>query len=214
MGDLLFKAYPVQNYRLTPPDWAFQTRFEIVAQIPEGATREQMPLMIRGMLEGRFKLAAHFVKKDMQVYELTVGKDGPKFKEWVDLTPWADGEKRPSEPKAADFRPPGDSPANWFFAGGRRAFRGKQSMEQLATFLRNGLDRPVIDATGLKGDYDIMLDFVADQPPLLGREPDPPAVGPPLMKAVESQLGLRLESKKSAIDELIVDHIERTPTDN
>ena len=214
MGDLLFKAYPIMSFQLTPPDWAFQTLFEIAAKLPEGATREQMPPMIRGMLENRFKLAAHFVKKDLQVYEMTVGKDGPKFKEWADLTPWGEDRKRPPQPKAADFRPADDAPADWYFAGGRRAFRGKQSMNALAGRLSNWLNQPVIDATGLKGDFDIMLDFVADQPPIPGREPDPPAVGPTLMKAVESQLGLKLESKKTAIDVLMIDRLEKTPTDN
>ncbi len=88
MGDLLINGRTrFRTFCFTPPDWAFQTQFEIAAKIPEGASKEQMPLMIRRMLEDRFKLAAHFVKKDMQVYEMTVGKDGPKFKEWVDLTP-------------------------------------------------------------------------------------------------------------------------------
>ena len=85
MGDLLFKAYPIEGYQFTPPQWALQAQFEIDAKIPQGATKEQMPLMIRGMLQERFKLAAHFVKKDAQVYEMTVGKGGPRFKEWVDL---------------------------------------------------------------------------------------------------------------------------------
>ena len=87
-------------------------------------------------------------------------------------------------------------------------------MQQLAAYLSNGLDHPVLDATGLKNDYDVMLDFVADQPPLPGREPEPPAVGPTLRNAVESQLGLLLELKKTAIDALVIDHLERTPAGN
>ncbi len=58
------------------------SRFEITANISAGATQEQLRLMEQNLLAERFKLAVHFVKKEMQTYEMTVGKDAPKFKEW------------------------------------------------------------------------------------------------------------------------------------
>ena len=91
-------------------------------------------------------------------------------------------------------------------------------MGDLAHYLSLSLERPVIDVTGLAGDYDIMLDYVKEPvpppcPPLC-TDPPPLAAGPTLLKAVESQLGLKLESKKGRIDVLVIDHIEKVPTAN
>ncbi len=92
-------------------------------------------------------------------------------------------------------------------------------MEALAGCLSVRLSRPVIDATGLTGEYDIMLDFVQEPsarpafvPPDDAPAPDPPvlAAGPTLLNAVQSQLGLKLESKKAMIDVMIVDRGKST----
>ncbi|MGO9255964.1 MAG: TIGR03435 family protein [Bryobacteraceae bacterium] len=57
------------------------TRFDITAKIPPGTTKEQFRLMQQNLLAERFKLTVHHEKKESQVYELTVGKNGPKLKE-------------------------------------------------------------------------------------------------------------------------------------
>jgi uncharacterized protein (TIGR03435 family) len=94
-------------------------------------------------------------------------------------------------------------------------------MSALADYLSHNLERPVIDATGLAGNYDIMLDFVMEPvqrgpcpPRCRPADPPPLAAAPTLLKAVESQLGLKLESKKGMIDILVIDHLEKTPTAN
>jgi uncharacterized protein (TIGR03435 family) len=220
------RAYQLKSYQFTPPDWMRDSWFEIDAKIPAGATQDLTYLMEQNLLAERFKLAAHFDKKEMQIYEMTVGKDGQKFKEWVDLPPLAPGATAYDRPpsakgpiKAADLQPTPNSTADWQTVNGSHSRRGKQSMGDLAHYLSVELERPVIDATGLAGKYDIMLDFVMEP---VQRGPCPPlclpaaplAAGPTLFKAVESQLGLKLESKKGMIDVLVIDHIERAPTAN
>jgi uncharacterized protein (TIGR03435 family) len=224
LATLVRQAYQLKSYQFTPPDWMQTTWFEIDAKIPTGATQEQMYLMEQNLLAERFKLAAHFDKKEMQVYEMTVGKDGRKFKEWVDLPPLAPGAPSTKSPvKAADLRPEPNHTIEWQTVNGSHSRRGEISMGALAQYLSANLERPVIDATGLAGDYDIMLDYVMEPargpagvcPPLcLPADPPPLAAGPTLFKAVESQLGLKLESKKGMIDILVIDHIEKVPTAN
>ena len=226
LGSLIATAYQLNPYQFTPPDWMQSSWFEITANIPAGSTQQQVRLMERNLLAERFKLAVHFVKKEMQTYEMTVGKDGPKFKEWDDILARTDGDAPGSgTPKrAADLRLPAKaSSVEYQDKNGRHSGRAKESMDALAGQLSGRLGRPVIDVTGLTGEYDIMLDFVQEPaprpafiPPDDGPAPEPPvlAAGPTLLSAVQSQLGLKLEPKKGTIDVLIVDHVEKVPTDN
>jgi uncharacterized protein (TIGR03435 family) len=80
-------------------------------------------------------------------------------------------------------------------------------MEFLATMLSFQLRHPVIDATGLTGNYDIALFWDL-------RGTSDPDAGPTLEAAVQSQLGLKLEQKKGPVDIVVVDHAEKVPTEN
>ena len=217
------RAYGLKAYQFTPPDWMQQSYFQIDAVVPAGTTKTQELLMEQNLLAERFKLAVHFVPKEMQVYEMTVGTGGVKFKEWMDLPPLAEGATaydRPAGAKgpitAADLRPGPGSPAEWQYTDGRHSRRGKHSMESLGVYLSGQFERPVLDATALKGEYDIMLDYVMEPKSIPGFAPPdvPPAAGPSLAKTVETQLGLRLESKKATIPVMVLDRMERTPTEN
>jgi hypothetical protein len=92
-------------------------------------------------------------------------------------------------------------------------------------FLSGQVGRPVIDATGLTGWYGLTLSFAVDtrmdgglgSPSSSGIEPTPlPAApyGPTIFKAVQDQLGLKLEAKKGLIDVLVIDHMDKVPTEN
>jgi uncharacterized protein (TIGR03435 family) len=83
------------------------------------------------------------------------------------------------------------------------------SMDQFANFLSGVLSQPVTNMTGLTAKYDFILKFLWDRAPASSEE-----AGPTLFEAVQSQLGLRLERSKSLTDVLVVDHIERSPTEN
>ncbi len=111
-----------------------------------------------------------------------------------------------------------------------------ESMEQFSKELQGMAGRPVIDATGLTGKYDFELRFApaGNGVDFMGRglmrgpAPPPPGAGgpiapdasapddsaPSIFTAVQDQLGLKLESKKGPVDTLVIDHIEKTPTEN
>jgi uncharacterized protein (TIGR03435 family) len=78
------------------------------------------------------------------------------------------------------------------------------------------IDRPVVDLTGLKGPYDIQLDWVPR--PLVGNAADPAsadvAAGATVFDALDKQLGLKLEERKLPMPVIVIDHIERVPTEN
>ncbi len=91
---LLREAYGVDFDQIQGPAWMADERYEVTANVPPGATKEQLKLMLQGLLEERFKLALHIVKKDFAVYELTPAKSGLKLKENTDkLEPSSPGDR-------------------------------------------------------------------------------------------------------------------------
>ncbi len=83
---------------------------------------------------------------------------------------------------------------------------GEGTMPEFARRLSGQVGQPVADVTGLNGKYDINLSWVP------GDYPENP--GPTLFAALQDQLGLKLESKKGMVDTVVIDHIEKTPTEN
>src|SRR5215510_14986054 len=79
--NIVWIAFNLRAQQLVGPDWMNEPRFDITAKIPEGATREQFYLMFQNMLVERFGLKVHHDQKEVLGFELTVMKNGPKFKE-------------------------------------------------------------------------------------------------------------------------------------
>jgi len=210
---ILRQAFDLHDYQLSDQVWMQSPRFNVTAKIPEGATMEQFRLMLRNLLTERLQLKFHYEKKETQAYELVVMKNGPKMKESA-------GAPDPEDPRG---HPPGEfkRDADGFpilplgrdlafvtTADGRTAMAEAEiTMEQLARILMAQIDRPVTDATGLHGKYDFTLHWVGEGAALVD-------AGPNIFRAVQEQLGLKLESKKLMVDVLVVDHIEKTPTEN
>jgi uncharacterized protein (TIGR03435 family) len=201
---LVMMAYNLRGFQLNAPAWMDTTRYNIVANIPPGTDRRQFGLMQQRLLAQWFGLQVHFEKKDMAVYELTVGKGGPKLKE--------SQEPAAEKPEAA-WRPPAGGPPVRTMA---HLERKGDSIADLANFLSNQLGQPVVDTTGLDGRYDYTLSFLMEPGgraagPANGSEPE---FGINIIDAVRDQLGLRLEKKKGQADVLVVDRAERTPIEN
>jgi uncharacterized protein (TIGR03435 family) len=89
-------------------------------------------------------------------------------------------------------------------------------MRNLTEVLSRMMDRPVLDATGLKGYYSFKLDFTPDEaPPVPGAGPAAESpIGPALERALREQAGLRLESRRAPIDMLVIDSAEKEPVEN
>lgn len=81
-----------------------------------------------------------------------------------------------------------------------------QPADSLAAILAHVLGKPVVDQTGLKGSYDVRLEYA----PMDGANSDAPSI----YTAVEEQLGLRLEAQSLPVEAFVIDHIDRVPTEN
>lgn len=244
MKTLLMRAYGVKNYQVTGPAWMETERYEIAAKIPPGTTKEQVALMLQSLLMERFHLAVHRETKELPMYALLVGKNGPKLKE-SDPAAAAEDEKaaaegamsRPRVTMGADGFPqiPADAKIPGSFAltlaSGEftrtKLFARHETMEELADTIGGYVSRPVKNLTELQGQYDFSLAFESD--PLAearaagarptgassdGVPPAPALTGPPIFAAVQEQLGLKLEQRKGPVEMLIVDSLEKVPTGN
>ena len=74
LRDLIVTAYKVKPFQVSGPDWIATTRFDIVAKMPAGASKDDAPLMLQSLLEERFKLAVHKETKERPVLALVVGQ--------------------------------------------------------------------------------------------------------------------------------------------
>ena len=181
------------------PDWVMQTRWDIDAKVAdEDRTEWQKPAtqaaMLQAMFDERCKLASHREMKESTVYLLTVGKAGPKLK-----------ETNPDEEHPGGIKMPWGGvlvPSS----GGAQTLYGA-SMTTVASVLSlvggPNLGRQIQDKTGLTGKYDITIAPPAR--PAEGEAFDPSAM---LFSLVE-QLGLKLESGKSQVETLLIDHMEK-----
>jgi len=223
----LVRALGIKPYQVPGPSWLDAEWFELVAKLPPTTTREQLDRMLLTMLVERFHLTYHHEFRELPVYELLVGKNGPSFPESdlsVKGTPLEPGARR--APRAIDEKGffllrPGPSPFVGNLADGIIHWASaQQPVSELARILENDLGRPVVDKTGLTGKYNIKIAYSRDGlRPMLGKPPEPadnttPSGGPSLVKALQDQLGLKLESEKDPIDVIVIDHIERMPTEN
>jgi len=189
---------------------------------PGQEVTDQIRLMVQSLLAERFNLKVHREMREAPVLALVVAEGGPKF---LNTTfPERDAAMRdPSQPPP---RLPPCPPGMWCAI--RRA-----SMSELAPMLWDlgehqwlpDIGRPVIDQTGIKGDYDIQLQWAPQQGPgTMPMEPNdgnpgggaaapPEPSGPSIFTALKEQLGLKLESTKGPVEYVVVDHVER-PTEN
>jgi uncharacterized protein (TIGR03435 family) len=229
---LVTAAFDIKNFQLSGPNSLNTERFDVTATIAEGATKEQFRMMLQNLLAERFKMTVHHEKKEMPVYELVVAKGGPKLKETVEDPASKDSAVSPAplEARGRGGPPPGNGATMTFRFGaaGSSTYSAKgQTMEQFAVMLSNQVGKPVTDGTGLKGKYDYTLTFAADVAGMMAKQgivlppPQPGGISPPAdadsgptIFAAVQELGLKLEQKKGLVDVVVVDHIEKVPTEN
>lgn len=217
LPNLITRAYDIMNYQLSAPESMRDQRFDIAARVPEGATRDQLRLMIQHMLIERFKLAVHYESREMPKYYLTVAKGGSKLKASAEVPPINDNSPPRSGGPILDkdgYPVLGPGREGMAMVNHRaRLFSPQSTMEQFAKQIGGQLRRPVTNATGLTGKYDISLFWVDDalRATAALTDGDP---GPTMERAIQEQLGLRLELQKGPVDVLVVDHFEKSPTGN
>jgi len=225
---VLTKAYGVNDYQIVGPDWLDRDRFDIDATMPAGTTMGQFRTMLQNLLADRFKMASHKETREFSGFSLVVGKGGPKLKESADLSaPNDDGAPDPPlRPGADGYFPAPERPGMFLQVTGmpgtadaRENFR-QFTMPMLATILQNQFKRPVADETGLTAKYDFILNFstqglwLGDGRIAVSRGDGDPPHQPDVASALQGQLGLKLEPKKVPQEVVVIDHIEKVPTEN
>jgi uncharacterized protein (TIGR03435 family) len=221
--DLLMTAYDVKTYQLIGPAWLDAERYDIVAKVPAGASKEQVSVMWQNLLAERFGVKVHHESKEFQVEELVVAKGGSKLKET------AEDVTAPPSPGPPNFKNgvlAGPGMVTSIMMGGNNrgsahAVARAQPLSKLTVMLTAQRNHPVLDKTGLTGLYDFDLDFTMDitgvpLPP--GAQPAPSTgasdPGSDIAAAVQQQLGLRLVDGRANLDMVIIDKAEKIPTEN
>jgi len=194
---LITDAYRLRNVQIIGgPSWLDSDRWDIEGRpkaedaVPapppaklDPAQPSRENLMLQSLLEDRFQFKFHWEKRELGVYELTVAKGGPKFKESNGVPP---GRPR--------------------FRGGRGNLEAYEiSIATFVYFLR--LDRIIIDGTNLKGLYDLSLKWTPET--AQGTEPATLPEQPSIFTAIQEQLGLRLEATKSPVEVLVIDSVHK-----
>jgi uncharacterized protein (TIGR03435 family) len=202
-----------QGEMLSAPSWVYNERFDIQARATGEATKSDMRVLVRALLAERFKLAWHTEQREGAVLALTVatpGKLGPLI-----------ALHRPGEPCGQDPKFASIPCGSGGLVAASRPDRGRvagraERLERLAALLSNnsfaGVDRAVIDRTGLDGQFDFTLEFAI---PVASAETQPTVdvSGPSLATALREQLGLKLESTRAPVDVLVIDRVERPTSD-
>ncbi len=262
LADLMTLAFKVKQYQISGPDWMGAQRFDILAKMPEGATKDDVPQMLQALLAERFKLTFHRDSKEQPVYALIVGKNGPKLKDAPPDEP--DPPADAKDPKgtmtvntgngAIRITQTGEGGAGAVIKsketgttrmsmsnGMMHLELSKASMAQFADMLSRFMDKPVVDMTELKGNYQVALDLSMDDLRSVARKagmnipagagagpaaaggaaPGAPAgadaasepSGASIFQAVQ-QFGLKLESRKLPVELIVIDHLDKAPTEN
>jgi uncharacterized protein (TIGR03435 family) len=220
---LAYKIYPAQLPGVVSqlPKWASNNRYDIQARSSGNPTKDQFRLMMQALLADRFKLTIHYETRQIPVLALVLdkpGKLGPK------LLPHPEGSScsnAPPPPRSDGATVAGGYPELCGViaflqpsAPGRTRMGGRNaSLAMFGSRMTNaqtGMDRPVIDKTGLGGKFDFVVEYSpqpnGSPPPNADFQLDP--TGPTFMEALKDQLGLKLESQTGPVEVLIVDHIE------
>jgi uncharacterized protein (TIGR03435 family) len=181
---LIMEAYDLKRYQVsfTPSDDAV---YDIAAKA-EGdgtPTKAEFRLMLQTLLADRFNLKFHREMRELPVYAMVIGKSGVKFKE----------------------SPPEKPSRTYGGVNGRNQYMeySQGTMEMVADGI--GVDRPVIDKTGLTGKYDIRLEATPEF--RINNNPQPDDLR--IFDAIQQQLGLKLEPQKANIEVLVVDHMDK-----
>jgi uncharacterized protein (TIGR03435 family) len=177
---LIREAYGLKIYPPSRGSDALSTdRYDVIAKVSPDASKEQRMRMLQALLAERFKLVVHRETKELPIYALVVGKNGPQLRAVED-----DG-----------------SAAETGSGGGHQIKAHHISMKLLAATLQGWIGDTVVDETGLAGLFDLNLDFNVDEN--LSSE------GPTVFEAVQRQLGLKLEARKGPVEVVVIDHVEK-----
>jgi len=177
-------AYGVGPHQiLGGPGWLDSDRFEILAKAEQPISDDAaLMVMLQAILAERFKLALHRETRDVPALVLEVSKNGPKL-EKAELGQAVTNTSSSKTGVVIDAR--------------------NCDMESFAKIISRKMDLPVVNHTGLEGNFNLKLQWA----------PDNADAGPSIFTAIQEQLGLRLRSQKAAVEIIVIDHAEK-PSEN
>ncbi len=223
------RAYGLRYEQISGPEWIQIATYDLLASVGAGATTEQVNEMLRSLITERFRLVFHHATRELPLYELVQTKR-------VKLNRAA-GRRAVSAPdnnKGFPEIPSERTTGLWqgidpYDPTGRVRVTGRnEPVSELVRAIGNQAGRPVVDKTGLVGNYDFVLEYalvpgtigmlgmpMPGPPPNLApannQADDPP---PDLTTAIEEQLGLKLKPAKGPLDVMVIDRAERVPIEN
>jgi uncharacterized protein (TIGR03435 family) len=205
LADIITFAFEIHMSQLSGlPGWANTERYDIAAGLPQGGepSDAQLRTMLKNLLQSRFGLSFHSEKRELSVYAITMGENGPAGIKMVRST--TNGTRIGSQ------------------GLGRLTISGMTMAGFAGQMQFRVLDRPVIDQTGLTDRYDFTLNWRPDE----FQFPSAAAVQraywtsaaeadglPGLLTAFQEQLGLKLDSRKAPVDVVVIDMVSK-PSEN
>ena len=262
---LILQAYkPLQLFQVQGPPSIMTDRWDIVAKMPAGATKDDVPELLKSLLADRFGMTYHMETKEHSAFILKLAKGGSKLVEAGAVDSLDEDARNKAAEKGENVISAGDQQVRMKQDGkggmtatvkGGQNGTIKQTMtpeglfhmevqsmtiEELCGSLGALLARPVVDQTGLKGKYSMVIEYSREDimamiksmgisvpgagaggggaasagPAAAGAVTvDDPTGGTTIFKSIE-KLGLHLESGKAPVPMLIIDHLEKTPTEN
>lgn len=198
LRNIIQEAFAIREpYRIIGPEWMNNQRYLIAAIMPAASTKENARLMLQAMLKDRLGLRYHTERKALPAYALVEARSGAKL--------------RPANPTEASERviqtPAGSRRGLSLVQEAGRFTAPAISVDGFANWLTNQMDAPVVNATDIKGDFDIDLRWEWDS--AMGGRNEPALLG-----VIERQLGLKLEKRKVPLEVLVIEHVEKVPTGN
>jgi uncharacterized protein (TIGR03435 family) len=203
---LVWVAYPLTEFQIIWPHGILgNTKFyDVTATFPRNTTKEQLYLMLQGLLANRFGLVAHGETRDTPVFALKVSKSGLKIRR--SDNPPGDGVLSIS----VSLGPDGWRLNDHLTPGSASAQSGITVAKLMQYFNNNSIfDRMLIDETGLAGYYNINM-LIPPNAETTSAMPDAER----FMAALQTQLGLTVEKKTAPVRVLVIDHLETAPTGN
>jgi uncharacterized protein (TIGR03435 family) len=188
---ILTEAFQVKEFQIQGPDWIKQEVYELNANMPEGTSKETARLMLQKMMADRFGMS---LKRDQKEFPVMLLKEIPGTTKLQEVAP---------------------APKQFGYSMGMDHLEADPAMPltALANHLSMAAGRPVLDETGRTGMYKVKLQWNADAP-----RPEPGSVvrmgtDTGILSAL-GQIGLRLEPARRMMDWLLIEKLEKEPTEN
>jgi uncharacterized protein (TIGR03435 family) len=196
---LVRDAYKVELFQINAPDWFGDQCYDVVAKLPEGAAKEQVPFMLQALLVERFHMKAHLETRQDRVYALVVGKNGPHLK---------DSQTQSDRPGSVKLR-----------TDGHMVFTSA-TLASFSSVMSTLMARPIVNMTDIQGHFDITLDVSREDLAGMNLPTDSASADTPENKAASSvfaamqELGLKLEPRRAPIQHIVIDSAEKVPSGN